>query len=86
MEQWLLPLRLETLDKTFQSPMHGVAFDSQVLFVAIQLAEPDPDYDPIDLGDTDSSGEVTNPDNLEAQFAGIDNFFSSLFDFIIFMM
>ena len=70
-----------TLDKTFQSPMHGVAFDSQVLFVAIQLAEPDPDYDPIDLGDTDSSGEVTNADDLAAEFAGIDNFFSSLFEF-----
>ena len=70
-----------TLDKTAQSPMHGVAFDSQVLFVAIQLAEPDPDYDPIDLGDTDSSGDVTNADDLAAEFAGIDNFFSSLFEF-----
>ena len=70
-----------TLDKTAQSPMHGVAFDSQVLFVAIQLAEPDPEYDPIDLGDTDSSGEVTNAENLAAEFSGIDNFFSSLFEF-----
>ena len=69
------------LDKTARSPMHGVAFDSTILFVAIQLAEPEPDYDPVDLGETDSSGEVTNPDNLEAQFAGIDNFFSQLFDF-----
>ena len=57
-----------TLDKTAQSPMHGVAFDSQVLFVAIQLAEPDPDYDPIDLGDTDSSGDVTNADGLVSRF------------------
>ncbi len=70
-----------TLDKTAQSPMHGVAFDSQVLFVAIQLAEPDPDYDPIDLGETDSSGEVTNADDLASEFSGIDNFFSSLFEF-----
>ena len=62
---WLPLLQLETLDKTAQSPMHGVAFDSQVLFVAIQLAEPDPDYDPVDLGETDSSGEVTNPDDLK---------------------
>ena len=70
-----------TLDKTAQSPMHGVAFNSQVLFVAIQLSDPDPEYDPIDLGDTDSSGDVTNADNLAAEFAGIDNFFSSLFEF-----
>ena len=52
------------LDKTIKSPMHGVAFDSRVLFVAIQLAEPDPEYDPIDLGETDSSVEVTNSDDL----------------------
>ena len=70
-----------TLDKNNKTPMHGVAFDSRVLFVAIQLAEPDPEYDPIDLGETDSSGEVTNSDDLEAEFAGIDNFFSSLFEF-----
>ena len=69
------------LDKNNQTPMHGVAFDSRVLFVAIQLAEPDPEYDPIDLGETDSSGEVTNADDLAAEFAGIDNFFSSLFEF-----
>ena len=70
-----------TLDKGNRTPMHGVAFDSQVLFVAIQLAEPDPEYDPIDLGETDSSGEVTNSDDLTAEFSGIDNFFSSLFEF-----
>ena len=29
-----------------------------VLFVAIQLAEPDPDYDPVDIGDDDGVGNV----------------------------
>ena len=37
------------------SPMHGVAFNSNILFTAIQLAEPDENYDPVDLGD--SSGD-----------------------------
>ena len=64
------------LDETNASPMHGVAFDAEVLFVAIQLAEPDPDYDPVDIGDDDGSGNVTGaPD-----FTGIDNFFSELFE------
>ena len=63
-------------DKLELTPMHGVAFDANVLFVAIQLAEPDPDYDPVDLGDDDGSGNVTGaPD-----FTGIDNFFSQLFE------
>ncbi|GIS76135.1 MAG: hypothetical protein CM1200mP12_18540 [Gammaproteobacteria bacterium] len=48
---------------------HGVAFDAKVFFVAIQLAEPDPDYDPIDLGD--SSGD-NSPD-----YSGVDNFFGN---------
>ena len=40
------------------------------------LAEPDPDYDPVDLGDDDGSGNVSNaPD-----FTGIDNFFKELFE------
>ena len=30
--------------------MHGVAFEADILFVAIQLAEPDPNYDPVDIG------------------------------------
>ena len=64
------------LEKTNNTPMHGVAFDADILFVAIQLAEPDPDYDPVDLGDDDGSGNVTNaPD-----FTGIDNFFKQLFE------
>ena len=63
-------------DKTDITPMHGVAFEADVLFVAIQLAEPDPNYDPIDIGDDDGSGNVTGaPD-----FTGIDNFFSQLFE------
>ncbi|MDC1484851.1 S8 family serine peptidase [Gammaproteobacteria bacterium] len=63
-------------EKSDTSPMHGVAFEANVLFIAIQLAEPDPDYDPVDLGTDDGSGTVTDaPD-----FTGIDNFFSSLFE------
>ena len=70
-----------TLEKNISTPMHGVGFDSEILFVAIQLAEPDEDYDPVDLGDTDSDGNVTNADDVAQDFSGIDNFFSSLFDF-----
>ena len=70
-----------TLEKNRSTPMHGVGFDSDILFVAIQLAEPDEDYDPVDLGDTDSDGNVTNADDVAQDFSGIDNFFSSLFDF-----
>ena len=65
-----------SLRKVATTPMHGVAFDADVLFVAIQLAEPDPDYEPVDLGDIDDSGNVTSaPD-----FTGIDNFFRQLFE------
>ena len=65
-----------SLEKSNSTPMHGVAFDADVLFVAIQLAEPDPDYEPVDLGDDDGAGNVTNaPD-----FTGIDNFFKELFE------
>ena len=63
-------------DKSDITPMHGVAFEADVLFVAIQLAEPDPDYDPVDIGNDDGSGNVSGaPD-----FTGIDNFFSQLFE------
>ena len=63
-------------EKSDTSPMHGVAFDANVLFIAIQLSEPDPDYVPVDLGTDDGSGAVSDaPD-----FTGIDNFFSSLFE------
>lgn len=61
------------LSEGSNNPMHGVAFDSTVLFTAIQLAEPDENYDPIDLGDETS--EEVNED-----FTGIDNFFSQLFE------
>ena len=70
-----------TLDKNRSTPMHGVGFDAEILFVAIQLAEPDPDYEPIDLGDTDSSGNLTDADDVAEDFSGIDSFFSSLFDY-----
>ena len=64
------------LDKSNASPMHGVAFEANVLFIAIQLAEPDPDYEPVDLGTDDGSGTVSGaPD-----FSGIDGFFSQLFE------
>jgi len=63
-------------DKSNISPMHGVAFEANVLFIAIQLAEPDPDYEPVDLGTDDGSGTVSGaPD-----FTGIDGFFSQLFE------
>ena len=63
-------------EKSDTSPMHGVAFEANVLFIAIQLAEPDPDYDPVDIGTDDGSGTVSDaPD-----FTGIDSFFSSLFE------
>ncbi len=52
--------------------IHGVAYDAKIFFVAIQLSAPDPDYDPIDLGDDTGAGA---PD-----YSGIDNFFDQLFD------
>ena len=64
-----------TQEKSDTSPIHGVAFDATVLFIGIQLSKPDPDYEPVDLGTDDGSGNVTGaPD-----FTGIDDFFSSLF-------
>ena len=38
-----------SLSENDDSPMHGVAFNSNILFTAIQLAEPDENYDPVDL-------------------------------------
>ena len=64
-----------TLSESNMSSMHGVAFDADILFTAIQLAEPDDDYDPVDLGDTD-----TDPGEVNEDFTGIDNFFSQLFE------
>ncbi|MDB4243693.1 S8 family serine peptidase [Gammaproteobacteria bacterium] len=62
-------------EKSDASPMHGVAFDANVTFIAIQLAEPDENYDPVDLGTDDGAGNVSNA----ADFTGIDNFFNQLF-------
>ena len=64
------------LNTSSSNGMHGVAFDAEILFVAINLGPPPDDYDPIDIGTDDGSGNVTNaPD-----FTGIDNFFSQLFE------
>jgi len=64
------------LNTSSSNGMHGVAFDAEILFVAINLGPPPDDYDPIDIGTDDGSGNVTNaPD-----FTGIDNFFSELFE------
>ncbi|MDP6181561.1 MAG: S8 family peptidase [SAR86 cluster bacterium] len=57
------------------SPMHGVAFDAKVFFIAVQLGSAPEDYDPVDLGD--SSGEGS-PD-----YSGIDNFYDQVFEIFI---
>jgi len=57
------------------SPMHGVAFDAKVFFIAVQLGSAPEDYDPVDLGD--SSGEGS-PD-----YSGIDNFYDQVFEVFI---
>ena len=64
------------LSSNDDTPMHGVAFNADVFFVAIQLAEPDDTYDPIDLGDdsSDNDGGSSGPD-----LSGTDNFFENLF-------
>ncbi len=61
------------LSENSDTPMHGVAFDADIFFVAIQLAEPDDTYEPIDLGD--GAGGEPDPD-----FSGVDNFFENLFE------
>lgn len=60
------------LSENTDTPMHGVAFDADIFFIAIQLAEPDDTYEPIDLGDGD--GGSSDPD-----FTGVDSFFENLF-------
>ena len=57
------------------SPMHGVAFDAKVFFLAVQLGSAPEDYDPVDLGD--SSGD-SSPD-----YSGIDNFYDQVFEIFI---
>ena len=61
------------LSENSDTPMHGVAFNADIFFVAIQLAEPDDTYEPIDLGD--GAGGDPDPD-----FSGVDNFFENLFE------
>ncbi len=57
------------------SPMHGVAFDAKVFFIAVQLGSAPEDYDPVDLGD--SSGEGA-PD-----YSGVDSFYDQVFEVFI---
>ena len=57
------------------SPMHGIAFDAKVFFIAVQLGEPSDDYDPVDLGDSTGAGA---PD-----YSGIDNFYDQVFEVFI---
>ena len=57
------------------SPMHGVAFDAKVFFIAVQLGSAPEDYDPVDLGDSSGGG---SPD-----YSGIDNFYDQVFEIFI---
>tara|TARA_B100001057_G_scaffold289915_1_gene289937 strand:+ start:1857 stop:4361 length:2505 start_codon:yes stop_codon:yes gene_type:complete len=57
------------------SPMHGVAFDAKVFFLAVQLGTAPENYDPVDLGD--SSGEGSS------DFSGIDTFYDQVFEVFI---
>ena len=57
------------------SPMHGVAFDAKVFFLAVQLGSAPEDYDPVDLGDSSGGG---SPD-----YSGIDNFYDQVFEIFI---
>ena len=72
---WVASVAAGPLNKS-NNGIHGVAFDAEILFIAIRLGSPQDDYDPVDIGDDDGSGNVTNaPD-----FTGIDNFFAQLFN------
>ena len=57
------------------SPMHGVAFDAKVFFIAVQLGSAPEDYDPVDLGDSSGGG---SPD-----YSGVDNFYDQVFEIFI---
>ena len=57
------------------SPMHGVAFNAKIFFIAVQLGEAPPDYDPVDLGDSTGAG---SPD-----YSGVDNFYNQVFGIFI---
>ena len=57
------------------SPMHGVAYDAKIFFIAVQLGEASEDYEPIDLGDSSGAGA---PD-----YSGVDNFYDQVFEIFI---
>ena len=57
------------------SPMHGMAFNAKIFFIAVQLGEAPPDYDPVDLGDSTGAG---SPD-----YSGVDNFYNQVFNIFI---
>jgi len=65
-----------TLSRDDNSLMHGVAWDADIFFVAIRLSDPDDDYEPVDLGDGDSS--TTDPDLAES-LKSTDEFFENIF-------
>ena len=56
------------------SPMHGVAFDAKVFFLAVQLGTAPEVYTPVDLGD--SSGEGSDA-------SGVDDFYEQVFNIFI---
>jgi subtilisin family serine protease len=62
-----------TLSENSDTFMHGVAFDANIFFVAIELAEPDDTYEPVDLGD----GPGGDPD---PNYEPVDNFFEYIFE------
>lgn len=60
------------LSKENSNPMHGVAFNADLFFIAIRLGEPGETYKPIDLGDENGIG---GPDLSES-----DDFFQILYE------
>jgi subtilisin family serine protease len=57
------------------SPMHGVAYDAKIFFIAVQLGSAPEDYEPIDLGDSSGAGA---PD-----YSGVDRFYNQVFEIFI---
>ena len=45
--------------------------NAKIFFIAVQLGEAPPDYDPVDLGDSTGAG---SPD-----YSGVDNFYNQVF-------
>ena len=56
------------------SPMHGVAFDAKVFFLAVQLGTAPEVYTPVDLGDSSGEGSDTS---------GVDDFYEQVFNIFI---